>query len=319
MSFGLEALFDERLEVFPAEPAEIMHSDPSQFKAVIKSLVRERDDLQAQVNNNATTIEHLESRIYAKVAADADLPVDIARRLNRLESECLQLRQRNTKLNDNLRAAESETATLRDTIVEKSQKMNGANKKTKNAKEVAMKVEEKAKGVVNDRQQRIASQRKMKQERNEAQAALSQERKIAEDLRAEIKAEQSGEPHLRDTEGKNSNYTTMVVPVTFRIRRADYQRAMTRLQRSEKYLLERAQDWYETWKAKLQEERQGDEGDCDDESNGDKEDEEDEDKLYGGMVEDGIMMTGAEHDGWRSMKGLEEICRDVQAHYNEGA
>jgi chromosome segregation ATPase len=317
MTFGLEALFEERLEVFPADLTAITHSNVSECQAAIKSLIKERDDLQAQVKDQTNTIDHLERRIYTKVAADADLPVDVVRRLNRLESENLQLRGRNTKLNDNLRAAESETATLRDAVAENSQKVKGANKKTKNAKEVAVKGEEKARDAVKNKQAHLASERRMKQERNEAKAALSQERKIAEDLRAELEVEKSSEPHLRDTEGSQSNHTILIVPVSIRIRRADFQRTMARLQQSQKYFLERAQDWYEKWTGKVQGEGQEDEGDYEKDSDEDELDDEDEDKLYGGMVEDGDMMTGAEHDGRRSMKVLKKICRNAEAHYNE--
>jgi hypothetical protein len=28
------------------------------------------------------------------------------------------------------------------------------------------------------------------------------------------------------------------------------------------------------------------------------------------------MMTGAEHDSWRSVKGLEEVCHNAHAQYN---
>jgi chromosome segregation ATPase len=134
MSFGLEALFEERLEAFPAEPLSVPHSSPGSAESVIMSLIKERDDLQALFKDHTSTIEHLERRIYHEVAADAQLSVDVLRRLDRLESECQQLRTQNMKLNENLKAAGSETATLRDAIDEKSQKIKGALKKTKNAK-----------------------------------------------------------------------------------------------------------------------------------------------------------------------------------------
>jgi chromosome segregation ATPase len=316
MSFGLEALFEERLEAFPAEPASVLHSTHSHVEAVVRSLVKERDELQAQVMEHTNTIEHLERRIYAKVATDVQLPVDIVRRLNRLEKDCQQLRDQNTRLSDNLKAAESETATLRDTIAEKSHKMKGANKKTKNAKDVAVKVEEKAKDAVNDKQRHLASERKMRKERNDAQAALAKEEKIAEDLREKLKIEQSGRPHLRDTEGSKSNHTTVVIPIEFRIRRIDFYRTMTRLRSSPDYLVRVVQEWYEKWTAEREDENEDGDEEYAEDYEGDDVDDEYEHKLYGGMVEGGNMMTGAEHDGWRSMRGLEKVCRNAHAQYN---
>jgi chromosome segregation ATPase len=315
MSFGLDALFEERLEAFPADPASVLHSVPSHIEAVIKSLVKERDELQTQVKTHESTIEHLERRVYAKVAADSELPVHVVRRLNRLEKDCQYLRDQNTRLRENLTAAESETATLRDTIADKSQKMKGANKKTKNAKEVAVKVEEKAKDAQNDKQRHLASERKMRKERNDALAALAKEEKIAQDLREKLKIEQSDRPHLRDTEGSKSNLTTVIIPVEVRIRRIDYYRTLRRLRSSPGYLTHVVQEWHMNWMAK-QEEENGEENDeYDEDYEGDNDYEEYEDKLYGGMVEGGDMMTGAEHDSWRSMKGLEKACRNAHAQY----
>jgi hypothetical protein len=76
-----------------------------------------------------------------------------------------------------------------------------------------------------------------------------------------------------------------------------------------------AQQWHETWIAM---ERENDEDG--EESEGeyveDYMEDEEQDMLYGDMVEGGDMMTGAEHDGWRSMRGLEAACRNVEDRYN---
>jgi chromosome segregation ATPase len=314
MSFGLEALFEERLEVFPAEPSSILHP-AGHADAVIMALIKERDDLQAKLEDHVKTIDQLERRIYSKIAPDALLPADVVRRLHRLETESHNLRKENATIKDNLRAAESETATLRDTITEQAQKAKGASKKTKNAKEVAGKVEEKAKDAVNDKQRRLASERKMRKERNDALAALSEQEKTTEDLRGELAKEQSGKPYLRDTEGPKSNITTLVVPMEFKIRRLDHMKTLTRLRSRQKYFISMAQQWHETWIAM---ERENDEDG--EESEGeyveDYMEDEEQDMLYGDMVEGGDMMTGAEHDGWRSMRGLEAACRNVEDRYN---
>jgi phage shock protein A len=317
MSFGLDALFEERLEAFPAEPASVLHSAPSHVEAVINSLVKERDELQMQVKNHESTIEHLERRVYAKVATDSGLPVDVIRRLSRLEKDCRYLRDQNTRLRENLTAAESETATLRDTIAETSQKMKGANKKTKNAKQVAVKVEEKAKDAQNDKQRHLASERKMRKERNDVLAALAKEEKIAQDLRDKLKVEHSGRPHLRDTEGSKSNLTTVIIPVEVRIRRIDYYRTLRRLRSSPGYLNHVVQEWHVKWTADKEDEDGDENRDTEYEDyEGNEDYEEYEDKLHSGMVEGGDMIMGAEHDSWRSMKGLEEVCRKAHAQYN---
>jgi chromosome segregation ATPase len=308
MSFGLDALFEERLEAFPAEPASVSHT-PGSAKAVIRALIKERDEAQAQVKEHATTIEHLENRIYKKVEADQELSVDVVRRLHRLETDVQNLRKENARLHDNLKAAESETATLRDTISEKAQKVKGALKKSKNAKEVAGKEEQKAKDAVNERTQLLKSQKEMRKERNDALANLAEQQKIAEDLRAELKLEQSGHPHLRDTEGSRSNCTTLVVPLEFKIKRADHMKTLPRLWYRQKYFLHTALIWHQAWATREEEDAEEEDG----YATGSEEDEE-EDKLCRGMVEGGVM-TGAEHDGWRSMKGIEAVCRKAEGRY----
>jgi hypothetical protein len=213
-----------------------------------------------------------------------------------------------------LKAAESETATLRDTISEKAQKVKGALKKSKNAKEVAGKEEQKAKDAVNERTQLLKSQKEMRKERNDALANLAEQQKIAEDLRAELKLEQSGHPHLRDTEGSRSNCTTLVVPLEFRTKRADHMKMLSRLRYRRKYFLHMALGWHVAWTTREDEDAEEEE---DGYATGDEEedlDDEEEDKLYGGMVEGGVM-TGAEHDGRRSMKGIEAVCRKAEAKY----
>ncbi|KAL5119980.1 Trafficking protein particle complex subunit 31 [Pleosporales sp. CAS-2024a] len=323
MSYGLEALFQDHLEVFPADSAAAHYPTAAQFQSIVRPLIRERDRLQAQVKEQASTIETLERWLYTKVASHAELPVHVVRRLHLLENQCQQLKDRNAQLSDNLRAAESETATLRDTVAEKSQKVKGASKKVKNAKETAGKEEEKAKGAINDKQRHLASERKMRTERNDALAALATERKIIEDLRAELQVEKSGVPHLRETEGSMSNFTTLVVPIEFKIRRIDHYRTMRRLRSSPDYLLARMQEWHENWRVKHHDESSAEQDDYNEEDDDEDEEEEDgyeladkhEDKLYGGMVEDGGMMTGAEHDSWRSMKGIKKACRNAEGRY----
>lgn len=314
MSLGLDVLFEERLEVFPADLSSISQH-PGSVDAVIRSLIKERDDAQAQVKEHASTIDQLERRVYAKAAAGTELPVDVVRRLNKLETECQNLRKENAKLHDNLKAAECETVTLRDNISEKAQKVKGAQKKTKAAKEVAGKKEEKAKNAVQERQMLQKSQREMKKERDTTTRALAEQEKIAQVLRDELALEQSGKPHLRDTEGSQSSFTTLVIPIELRIARANHMKTLSKLRFSQKYFLQMAREWHEMWTTRPIED------DAETEEYVDDYEEElsamcdKEDKLYGGMVEGGDMMTGAEHDGWRSMKGVQATCRKAEDQY----
>lgn len=73
--------------------------------------------------------------------------------------------------------------------------------------------------------------------------------------------------------------------------------------------------WLEMMEAESQEEGEEYAGGTDE----DELDDRGEDSLYDGMVERGDMMTGPEHDGWRSMRGLEQVCRNAQAQYNGSA
>jgi chromosome segregation ATPase len=309
MSFGIDALFEERLEVFPAEPSSALHATAGHAEAVIKSLIKQRDDWEAQAKEYATEKEDLQRRLYAKLADQSDLPTNIVRRLHRLENDCQRLRVENTKLHENLKAAESETTGLRDKIVDQTQKVKGANKKTKNAKEVAGKVEEKAQDAMSDKKRHLESERKMRKEKNDALAALQEQSKLAEDLRAELSIERSGKPHLRETEGTDSNFTTVVIPMEFFIRRAHYPMLLEILESNRINYVDRAKEWYERWAFVNKEEVVKVVG-------ANYVDDESMDKLYGGMIEGGLMMTGAEHDSWRSMKGLEAICRNAHARHN---
>lgn len=107
MRLGLDALCEERLEVFPVEASPALHSLGGHADAVIKSLVEKRDEWEAQAKEYAAENEDLQRRLYAKVAGQSDLPTEIVRRLHRLENDCQRLRIANTELRENLKAAES--------------------------------------------------------------------------------------------------------------------------------------------------------------------------------------------------------------------
>ncbi|OAL05295.1 hypothetical protein IQ06DRAFT_361529, partial [Phaeosphaeriaceae sp. SRC1lsM3a] len=217
-------------------------------ETIIGSLIKERDNLQALVDKHATIIAQLEHRLYSKVTASATLPTDVVDRLHRVENENVYLKKENAKLSDNFRAAENEVATLRDRVEERTRTVKGAIKKTKSAKEVVVKEEERAKNAIHDKQRHVKSEKNMRKERGEALAACEEQRKLAEDLRAELEMEQSANVRLRENEGTNSNSTTVVIPMTLLIRRQDYLHIQDILESNRISYIDRAQGWYETWK-----------------------------------------------------------------------
>lgn len=310
MNLGLEALFEERLEVFPADSVTVTNSNAEHAENLIKALIREREDLQVQIREHAATIEQLTRRLHSMPHSNALEPTETVNRVYRLEHENGGLRNEKERLNDNLRAAECETATLRSRLEDKSQKVKGANKRTKNAKQVAEKEGEKAKDAVQDKQRCAKAEKQMKQQRNEAKAALQEHVKMVDILQTEIAIERSGMIHLRETEGTHSDFTTVVIPMEFLIRRQDYVHVQDTLESNRNSYVDRAKKWYEKWKAGQEEEE------VRPMVGANYVDDEKKDKLYGDMIEAGFMSTGAEHDGWRSMKGLKQICRNAEAAYN---
>jgi chromosome segregation ATPase len=250
-------------------------------------------------------------RKTARRVEETELPTDTVRRFNRLESEVARLRSDNTQLKETLKTIEYENVHLGNQNDGKTRKLKGANKKVHNAKQVAGKEEEKAKDAQADKQRHLASERRMKKERGDALAALQEQRKVNGDLRAELEVEQSGAPHVRDA-AADLNNTIAVVPIQFAIRRTDVQPMMSVLKWHQKNMTERFEEWYKEWKASAAKPRKvvGSEG-VDDEK-------KKFEKLYGGMVEmpEGYMETGAEHDGWRSKRAAQAVCRHAEARHN---
>ena len=71
--------------------------------------------------------------------AHAELPRDILRRINRLESEMVRLRAENAQLKETHKTTERENILLGIQNESKANKLKGANTKVKNAKQVASK------------------------------------------------------------------------------------------------------------------------------------------------------------------------------------
>lgn len=219
------------------EEQEAKDGEEARLRATIATLSQQCEYWKGQAEERGKTVDDLDRRT-AKTAAGSDLPADTVRRLNRLESEVTRLRSENTQLKDTLKAIEYENVNLGDKNDGKTRKLKGANKKVKNAKEVAGKEEEKAKDAQGGKQRHLASERKMKKERGDALAALQQQRKLNCDLRAELEVEQSGAPHMRDA-AADPNNTTAVVPIQFDICRTDVQPMMRVLRWHQMNLTER--------------------------------------------------------------------------------
>lgn len=312
MSFGLDALLDERLKVFPADASSITHS-PSSISTVIHTLIKKREDALTQAKEHAATIDKLSRRIYSEAAPDATLSAEVVQRIQRLENECQNLRKEKVRLRENLNAAEKEAVTLQESVSAKAQKVKGALKTSK------------AKNAASDKKRHLDAERRQRKECSNALKELARQAKITEDLRAEVEMERSDYPHLRDTEGRRSNFTVLVVPEEMRIKRAEHMKTLSKLRFRHKSFLHEAHKWHQAWMTRLAEE-DADEGEeemyaseSDEDGNGDGDEVDDDggDKLYGGMVEGGDMMTGAEYDGWRSMKGIQAVCRTAEARYGQ--
>jgi chromosome segregation ATPase len=282
------------------------------LRAAVASLNQESAHWKAKAEEHCKTLKELDRKTSVDVA-DSSLPTDTARRLNRLESEVARLRSENTQLKETLKTIEYENVNLGNQNDGKTRKLKGANKKVRNAKEVAGKEEEKAKDAQSDKQRHLASERRMKKERGDALAALQEQNKINGDLRAELEVEQSGEPHTRDA-AADPNNTIAVMPIQFDIRRIDVQKMMVVLKWHQMNMTERFKEWYKDWKTSTGEANKvvGSEG-----VNDEKKKLE---KLYGDMIEmpNGYIETGAEHDGWRSKRAAEAVCRHVEARHNAG-
>lgn len=95
------------------------------------------------------------------------------------------------------------------------------------------------------KQRHLASQRKMK-ERDDALAATQEQRKLNEDLRAELVTEQSGVPHMRDT-SVAPNDTVVVAPIEFEVRRVDVQCIMVELGQRQMDWTVDIEEWYKEW------------------------------------------------------------------------
>jgi hypothetical protein len=290
-------------------------------EAALQTLADERDAWKLKAEESAMLIEKLEKRQHAKMRSDPSLAKDAASRINALERENQRLKSENKHLKERLKEAEGENVLLSHETHDKSNKLRGANKKAQKEKNTANKEKEKTKSAVNDKNERLKAERNWRMERNDALAALQDQKKVNGQLIAELEAERSGHPHMRE-DGTNNDYTTVVIPIEFKIYRGDYLKLQMIFDANRIKLTHQFQSWYTHWmktnsehikvvgadyvsdktvrKIKVGEHLYDDVIESTEAANG---------GVY-------IPQTGAERDGWRSKRGLSDFCRNVQADYN---
>ncbi|KAH6642307.1 hypothetical protein C7974DRAFT_301623 [Boeremia exigua] len=281
----------------------------------IKSLLRERDQLQVEAAKHKEAYESLQRRVYKRAVADVDLPAEVVRRLNQLENETDRYKSENKLLREDLHIANSEIATLKHEIAGQMGKLKGAGKKVRNAKAEAGQQEEKAKGALQEKQSRAASEKKMKQERNEAVAKVASLTKLCDNLQASLDVEQAGRPHLRKDQA-TSDEATAVIPIELTIQRAHFLRLSTIFASNQISITEELQRWYNDWRKPKEPVSQVVGANY---LNDGKKDKKvvDWEKIYADLVElDGHQQTGAEHDGPRSKRSLKATCRRAEERHN---
>ncbi|KAF2678532.1 hypothetical protein K458DRAFT_348231, partial [Lentithecium fluviatile CBS 122367] len=277
----------------------------------IMELTKERNQWKTLAEDSVVRIGVLEKRIASKSASAPPLDPDVVSRLNRLEQENRQLLSKNLNLEEEVCDLKREKALLCDDNKGKSRKLKGASKKVKNAKDVAVKEKEKADDAVHERNLRLKSERDSRKELKAEKGKVANCEKTIANLEADLHIERSGRPHLRN-DGSNADETVVAFSVEFRIYRQHFPKLKGMLECKRMVTTEELVNWYGQWK-KPQDEKVTIVGATYIESkkNGIAGDTygDDHDQLKD------CPQTGVEHDGWRSKRGLEAICRQaMDAH-----
>jgi hypothetical protein len=187
----------------------------------------------------------------------------------------------------------------------KSRKLRGANKKVKNAKDVAVKEKEKADDAFQQKQMRLKSEREMRKELKDEKGKVAMCEKEIESLKAKLHIETAGYPHIRD-DGTTGDEATVAFTVQLLIYRQHFQMLRMMLESNRMKMTDNLVEWYEQWK-KPEGAKDGVVG----------ANYVDTGKSHREMFEDDLEvvqeypLTGAEHDGWRSKRGLEAVCRQA--------
>jgi hypothetical protein len=80
----------------------------------IGSLLQERDSLSEQIARQEKAYEELEQRVLKRAAVDADIPVEVVHRLNRLENVVERYRVENPNSRDSLKVTQNEVIEFKD-------------------------------------------------------------------------------------------------------------------------------------------------------------------------------------------------------------
>jgi hypothetical protein len=289
-------------------------------RTALQALIDERDEWKLKAEKNADFIDKLQKRQHMKIRNDPDFARDAASRLNALERENRRLQSETKELRDKLKESEGENILLTHETNDKSNKLHGANKKAQKEKNVARKEKEKAKSALHGKNERLKAEKNWRKERNDAMGALEEQKKINAQLQEQLDIEKSGYSHLREN-GTDSDYTTVVIPIEFRIHRGDYLRLKMTFDANRTKLTTQFRGWYERWRKPKNDNVKVVGADYMKAKGGKK--IHDEGNMYNDICAfgeangaDNIPQTGAEHDDWRSQRGLRDFCRNVQANYN---
>jgi DNA repair exonuclease SbcCD ATPase subunit len=283
---------------------------PGLFEDLVSDLKKERDQWKTLAEEQTARVNVLEKRIAAKSAAALPADSDVVARLNRLEQENRQNKSKNHKLEEEIRDLTRSQSVLHEANDGKSRQLRGASKKVKNAKDVAVKEKEKADDAFQQKQMRLKSEREIRKELKDEKGKVSMCQKEIESLQAKLHIETTGYPHIRD-DGTTGNEATVAFTVQFLIYRQHFQELRMMLESNRMKMTDKLVEWYDQWK-KPEEAKDGVVGANYVHSR----------KSQTDMFEDGLEVlqeypqTGAEHDGWRSKRALEAVCRQAMGAHN---
>lgn len=283
------------------------------FDDRIAEVVMDRDQWKIRAEESAQCIETLEKRVVHKLARD---DASLSARLNKLEKELQRYKTENNELKKEMINLEKEIAILSAQNDGNTRKLRGANKKVKNKENARAKEEEKAKDAVYDKNQRLKSERDMRKELRAAQAEVAKQEKIIEGLRADLHIERAGYPHLQE-DGTAGDLAIVAFSVHVRIHRSHFQKIRSKLENTRASMTSRVEAWYARMrKPQDQEQAATDTRYIDTPKKSFETDSVDDEYEVSDDSDYTYIQTGAEHDGWRSKRGLEAVSRQAMADYN---